>query len=182
MEVLMIHHISEEIFKLPLKDYILTFDDGLYSQYYYFDRLSKIDTEKIFFISTNIICENTQSLDFPTCHEAHEKAFKGNKEDYMTWKQIKELMNDPQVTIGGHGHEHKKLKDFNKIIDKMSYIIEDTKKMLLEFDKNLGFKPHKFCYPYNDDQNGMYTSLLKTFGISDFYGQERIPVETLLRN
>ena len=172
----MIHEIRDHIFSLPLENYTLTFDDGLYSQYYYFDRFRDVDTEKIFFISTNIVSSGNQSKDFPTCRDAHEKAFRGNKEDYMTWKQIEELMRQPQVTIGGHGHDHNDLKTYDRAVDKLTYIFQDTKKMISEFEKHLGIKPTRFCYPYNDDQNGMYSGVLKTFGITDFYGAERIPV------
>ena len=70
---------------------LLTFDDGLYSQFYYYDEIKKIDTQKIFFISSNIVCTGKQSLTFPTCREAHEKSFMGNNEDYMSLEQIQFL-------------------------------------------------------------------------------------------
>jgi Polysaccharide deacetylase len=178
----MIHEVSEKIFDLPLQDYTLTFDDGLYSQYYYFDRFKSIPTEKIFFISSNIVCEGQQSTGFPPSAVAHEKAFFGNKEDYMTVEQIKELMKDPLVSIGGHSHYHKNIKDVTKITQRLKFFLEDTKLMMDWFQANLGFKPHEFCFPYNNDYRGTYQLVLKSFGIVKFYGSERIPVETLLSN
>ena len=178
--VLMIHEVEEWLFELPLEDYILTFDDGLYSQYYYYNKLQHINTEKIFFISSNIICNGTQSLDFPVCAEAHKKAFAGNTEDYMTIEQIKELMQDPVVSIGGHSHAHTRLGNYTKLIEKMQQLKDDTELMMEWFTTNLGVSPIKFCFPYNDDYQGMYTAVLTRYGFTDFYGRERISAETLL--
>ena len=50
--VLMIHEVDESIFNKPLEDFVLTFDDGLYSQYKFIEAIDAIDTDKIFFIST----------------------------------------------------------------------------------------------------------------------------------
>lgn len=179
--VLMIHEIRESIFDLPLENYILTFDDGLYSQYYYYPQFKNIPTEKIYFISSNILCTGSQSTAFPTCVEAHKKAFLGNFEDYMTVDQVKELAQDPLVSIGGHGHQHTRLNHFSKLTEIIQYISKDTETMIEWFDTNLKTKPTKFCYPYNEDRDGLYPGLLKLFGFTEFYGRERIPVETLLR-
>lgn len=177
--VLMIHEFKEEFLELPLENYILTFDDGLYSQYYYFPQFKDIPTQKIFFISSGIICEGKQSTEFPACHVAHEKAFAGNKEDYMTLEQIKELMRDPWVTIGAHSHAHKNLNDFGKVTHRAMHVIEDTKIMIDWFKTNLGFTPTSFCYPYNNDNGGLYKPILHSAGFTDFYGKERIAIENV---
>jgi peptidoglycan/xylan/chitin deacetylase (PgdA/CDA1 family) len=174
--VLMIHEVDERLFDLPLENYVLTFDDGLYTQYQYIEELNKIKTEKIFFISSNIICVGEQSTEYIDCVSAHEKAFNGNTENYMTLEQIKHLMKCPNVTIGGHGHNHVKLASLNKMTHKIYNIVEDSKAMVKWFECNLGFKPTKFCFPYNDDFNGVYPELLRGLGFVDFYGSERIPV------
>jgi hypothetical protein len=178
--VLMIHEVNDNIFKLPLENYILTFDDGLYSQYYHFDKIKNINTEKIFFISSETICHGQQSKQFPSCEIAHKKAFDGNYEDYMSIQQIKELMKDPQVTIGGHSHSHTNLNSIYDLINKIEYIKEDTKLMIEWFKNHLQFTPTIFCYPYNNDLNQIYKGILKTLGFTKFYGNERIPVESLL--
>jgi hypothetical protein len=177
--VLMIHEVREWMFDLPLEEYTLTFDDGLYSQYAYFERFKQIPTEKIYFISSNIVCTGTQSADFPACRDAHQKAFIGNKEDYMTLDQIKELMEDPLVSIGGHSHDHKRLDNYNKIIEKLQHIKYDTELMLEWFNTNLKLQPIHFCYPYNDDYSGLYPAVLKQYNFTKFYGSERIAIETL---
>lgn len=178
--ILMIHEIREEFFKLPLEDYILTFDDGLYSQYYYYPRFKLINTPKLYFISSGITCTGAQSTSFPPCQIAHEKAFSGNTEDYMTIEQIKELMLDPLVTIGGHSHAHKNLQDYSKVTHRAMHVIDDTKLMVEWFKANLGFKPTAFCFPHNNDISGMYQPVLRAAGFEDFYGNERIAIESLL--
>ena len=102
-------------------------------------------------------------------------------EDYMTVAQIKELMADPLVTIGGHSHTHNRLGSYTKLVERIKNIKDDTELMVEWFNDNLGFTPTKFCFPYNDDYQGIYQSLLKIYGFTEFYGRERTPVETLLR-
>jgi peptidoglycan/xylan/chitin deacetylase (PgdA/CDA1 family) len=178
--VLMLHECRREFTELPLKDYVLTFDDGLYSQFIFHSDIQYIPTPKIFFISTDIVCNGTQSLEFPKCSAAHQKAFAGNKEDYMTLAQIKTLLQDPWVTIGAHSHSHTRLSHFKTLAEKVAYIQKDTVLMLDWFKTNLDFSPTSFCFPYNEDLDGLYRGLLKKHGFTEFYGGERIPVETLL--
>jgi len=177
--VLMIHEIRESIFDLPLEDYILTFDDGLYSQYHYYHRFRDIPTEKIYFISSNILCTGSQSSGFPSCEEAHKKAFNGNCEDYMTLEQVKELSKEPLVSIGAHGHNHIRASYYSKYTERIRLLADDTKSMVQWFESNLNIRPTKFCYPYNNDLNGMYSGILKLYGFNEFYGKERIDVCTL---
>jgi hypothetical protein len=177
--VLMIHEIREEFFDLPLENYILTFDDGLFSQYYYYPQFKAIPTEKIYFISSGIVCDVKQNMEFPACHIAHEKAFAGNKEDYMTLDQIKELMKDPLVTIGAHGHSHKNLEDFSKVTHRAMHVIADTKLMMQWFKDNLNYLPTAFCFPHNNDIDGMYQPVLKASGFTSFYGKERTAIENV---
>jgi hypothetical protein len=176
--VLMIHEITDQLFELPLQDYVLTFDDGLYSQYYHFDRFRDIPTEKIFFISSNIVCQGGQSTEFPDCRTAHQKAMNENYEDYMTIDQIRELMQYPDVTIGGHSHSHFDVSHM-ALTHKVDFLKFDTALMLSWFDHNLGIHVDHFCYPYNNDYSHIYTSILKQHGITHFYGSERIPAECL---
>lgn len=180
--VLMIHEIEEWMFSLPLENYILTFDDGLYSQYFYKDHFKKLNTQKIYFISSNIICSGIQSTDFPKCHDAHEKAFQGNYEDYMTVDQIKELMSDPLVSIGAHSHNHVRLNQFSTLFKVTNHIKQDTEQMIVWFEDTLNFRPTKFCFPYNESFQGMYPAILKQYGFREFYGNERTPIETLQHN
>lgn len=177
--VLMIHEFRAEFFSLPLDQYTLTFDDGLYSQFYYWPALRELQTEKVFFISSGIVCDTHQSTTFLSCNEAHVQARRGNFEQYMTVDQIEELMEDPLVTIGGHSHSHTRL-DGMTLTEKVHHMMRDTTQMLSWFDDTLRFRPTSFCYPYNDDVSKMYPAVLKRFGFNKFYGRERTPIEALL--
>ena len=172
---LMIHEIRDWMFEIPLKDFILTFDDGLYSQYSYWDKLKLITTEKLFFISSNIISVNNtpQSKSFPPCQIAHKKFFETKcLEDYMNLSQIKELLADPLTTIGGHSHSHTNISKWG-LKEQVAYIRSDTPEMLAWFEEHLGFLPKHFCFPYNFN-NWIYSGLLKTeFNITSLYGEER---------
>lgn len=178
-KVLMIHEIRDWMFDLPLEDYILTFDDGLYSQYYYLEEFKKINTQKIFFISTNIICppDQKQSSLFPHCDVAHEDFFSnGNSSNYMTWEQIKKIANTPLCTIGGHSHNHNVYHNL-KISELYKELMNDTTTMLESF-KNHGIEIKDFCFPYNN-QYVLYAEILKKFNIQNLYGKERMAIEGL---
>ena len=55
MTTLVIHDVIKDYFELNLAAYTLTFDDGLFSQYYYYPLLGPVDSPKIFFIITSFI-------------------------------------------------------------------------------------------------------------------------------
>lgn len=177
----MIHKIEEEMFKLPLHEYTLTFDDGLYNHYFYKDALSLIPTKKIFFISSNIVCNSTQNQAFTTSDLAHEKSKNGNYEDFMTVDQIKEISNTPDMEIGCHSHYHSNIDHLSTLADKIKFIKQDTNTSLQWFADNIGIIPTKYCFPYNNDLQGMYKLAIQD-KFTEFYGRERIPIETLLRS
>jgi len=178
--ILMLHELTEAYFDAPLENYILTFDDGLYSQYHFWDRLKAINTKKIFFISSGIICTGAQAPDTVACTVAHQKARQGNFENFLTIDQIKTIQADPNTIIGGHSHSHREFSEFSTLAEKVEHIKHDTDLMINWFSATLNQFPSYFCFPYNNDLNGIYTALLKNRGITKFYGSERIPVETLL--
>jgi len=173
--VLMIHEFKKDFLDLPLEDYILTFDDGLYSQYLFLDELLKIDTEKYFFISSGIVCEEDIKQDntYITSYDAHKKAFKGNFTNYMKWSQIKEINNKKNCYIGGHSHYHN-----IGTADCVECIIKDNRSMIYEFIKHLERIPIDFCFPYNYT-TPLYKEILTLKGIENFYGSERININDI---
>lgn len=171
--VLMIHEVGEWLFDLPLQSYTLTFDDGLYTQYHYLKRLIKIDTDKIFFISTNIVADatTTQSSEYITCDKAHEKyRLADDRSNYMNWEQIKEIDMSPRCSIGGHSHEHMRAPT-------SAQLVSDTSKMSKRFREH-GIKTTSFCFPYNKEHN-MYRAILQAKGFKEFYGAERTDVNEI---
>jgi len=177
--VLMIHKISDWMFKLPLEDYVLTFDDGLYNQFFYLEKLKQIKTEKIFFISTAIICpdEQEQLADFPESSCAHETYFKqGDKRHFMKWSQIEEIIRTPDCFIGGHSHSHNKINT-RSLTELYQLLSTDTESMMAQFEKK-NISVNRFCFPYNE-QHLLYKEILIKKGFTEFYGSERMAVESL---
>ena len=171
--VLMIHEMNETMFDIDLEKYVLTFDDGLYTQYKFMSHLLEVDTPKFFFISTNIVNEtNVQKSDFITCSAAHDLHFEhDDRSHYMTWVQIKEIDRLPNCEIGGHSHDHLRCMDLKCMVD-------DTNNMMNTFKKN-NITPRSFCFPYNDEKP-MYRSILQSKGITNFYGSERVDIHEVL--
>lgn len=173
--ILMIHEFKERFLDLPLEKYILTFDDGLYTQYKFLEELKKIKTKKYFFISSGIVCpENLkQSGELICCERAHTKAFKGDYTNYIKWSQIKEIDKLDDCFIGCHSHFH----DI-KTADCVECIIPDNRYMLEDFSKNLGYIPKYFCFPYNK-RTLLYETILYNKGFKYFYGNERLDINEL---
>jgi hypothetical protein len=80
---------------------ILTFDDGLASQYAYIKELEKINTTKIFFISSEIVCpeDGYQDTLCISCVDSHNSAFAGHFHNYMKWSQIQHINETPNCSI-----------------------------------------------------------------------------------
>ena len=170
--ILMIHEVAGWMFDLPLHDYTLTFDDGLYTQYIHFDKIKNIDTDKIFFISTGTVAteQTKQSDEFIQCHAAHHKLFESSDlSHYMNWSQIQEIAKAPRCEIGAHSHGHIRHTGFNTL--------HDTRLMLKLFHEN-ALNPTSFCFPYNDD-NEVYKCILERYGFNKFYGKERTDINEL---
>lgn len=174
-QVLMIHEFKEKYFDLPLEQYILTFDDGLYSQYTFIDELQKLNTQKIFFISSQIVCseEETQDNTCISCIDAHNAAFSESYSHYMKWSQIKYINSLPNCLVGCHGHSH-----IYNIVSDVQTMIRDTREMTKIFKTQLGSIPQHFCFPYNIESQ-IYRGILHSYGLRYFYGSERIDIDSL---
>jgi hypothetical protein len=157
--VLMIHHIDETMFDLPLENYTLTFDDGTTDHYEYLHRFRDIPTEKIYFITTGFV----------------------GKKGYISKEQLEEMGNEPLTTIGGHGHYHTDMRGNKDLKDVLTTINKEARTMIEWFATNNIRLPVDFCFPFNYNPHGLYSAVLKNKGFINFYGGERIPVETLLR-
>ena len=177
----MIHEWKSEFFNIPIKKYenfILRFDDGLYSQYLALDFLKKINTTKIFFISTGIIQPENKINDesIIPCNIAHERARQGIFDNFMKWSHIAEIHNTPQCIVGGHGNFHLDLR--NVKLRKRLDIIKTELKMFDIFE-NHNIQIRDFCFPYNYECE-IYKAMLSEYGILNFFGtpnENRIAIE-----
>lgn len=169
----MIHEITPEVLSKDLSGFdIITFDDGLYTQYKHIDHFKKFNKPMYFFVSTGIVCpEDVEQSDEPLyCGYAHEKAFEGNFENYMKWSQIEEIDKMTNCFIGGHSHAHTKIRSLKENID-------DTNKMLEIFSEHC-IDIHSYCYPYNI-ANTFRRYSVKARRIVHLFDGSRTPVETL---
>jgi hypothetical protein len=112
--ILVIHDFRKDYFELNLAAYTLTFDDGLYSQYYYYPLLDPFDSPKFFFIITSFIKPgkarerfNGKFIRSVKSRKYMNDAFTNNDfSHFMTLEEIQELSTHKGVKIGTHSHFH----------------------------------------------------------------------------
>lgn len=148
----MIHEVGPWIADVPFaEDDILTFDDGLYSQYHYRHLYPEIN-RKIFFVSPYIMARGGKQVLDIAAPEAHRRAFEYmDTSAFMTQAQVLELAKIGE--IGGHGYAHldPHKSSFKRDVElKVSCLTDDTLRMFMAF-KDMGIEITKFCFPYNDD-------------------------------
>jgi len=175
MNVVMIHEVTDKVLNVDLQQFdIITFDDGLYSQYKNVDYFTKYNKPIYFFISTHFVCPEdvTQNENVIHCSDAHDDARRtGNMSPYMKWSQIKELYNKELCHIGGHGHKHLHVNSHN-LADNKKRLDNDLGMMISEFNKN-NISINSFCKPYND------SSILYLPLNYNMFGDERIDIDKI---
>jgi|GEM_PF-2752670 len=186
---LCIHELNENIINIINKydkNVLLTFDDGLYSQFKYKDKIN--NKNRIYFICPSLV--NTKEIndeDVTTYIAMSRHFYYNSNEYYMKLEHIKILI-DKGYIIGAHSFYHENVKyklkrklnyknidisrSFLSIKDE-NYIKNDTEKLLEWFDKYLNIKPIDYCYPFNNKTDKL-ESILKAYGFINFYGDKRI--------
>jgi hypothetical protein len=114
MQHLMIHDIRQEYFDLNLDQYRLTFDDGLFSQYYYYPLYHDHPGKLTFFIATSFIRPGQARSMFSSEYIPYLKSKKymyrsfieQRFDHFMTIEELQELAAKPNVQIGVHSHLH----------------------------------------------------------------------------
>ena len=114
MQLLMIHDIRKEYFDLNLDRYRLTFDDGLFSQYYYFPLLKNHPVKLTYFITTSFIKPGKTRRMFAgeyiswlkTKKYAYRTFIEKRFDHFMTLEEIQEISVQPNVQMGVHSHFH----------------------------------------------------------------------------
>jgi len=67
------------------------------------------------------------------------------KQGYMTWEQIKEIEKEKFAFIGNHSHTHDYLIEFT-----YNNFMKDINKSIEIFNKELGYNPIYFSYPFGE--------------------------------
>lgn len=114
METLMIHDIHQSYFELDLSPYRLTFDDGLFSQYYYFPLFKNHPAKLTYFIVTSFIKPGKarsmyagEYIPYLKTKKYGYRTFIEEKFDhFMTLEEIQEISAQPNTRIGVHSHFH----------------------------------------------------------------------------
>jgi len=114
MKYLMIHDIRKEYFDLSLDRYRLTFDDGLFSQYYYFPLLKNQPGKLTYFITTSFIKPGKTRSMFSGEYISYLKSKKysyrtfieSKFDHFMTLEEVQKLSDQSNVRIGVHSHFH----------------------------------------------------------------------------
>lgn len=174
-----IHEIRPEFLNIDLSDFdVLTFDDGLYTQYLNIEHFLKFKKRIILFISTAIVnIDGVQLSDVVHCADAHNLFFhKRELKNYMTWEQIKELAS-MGCEIGGHSHTHPNIEGM-PVLEQIPIATREVAYMMKTFNSH-GIKIKSFCYPYNYRAPGYKFALMKC-GVTELFGPNRIPIESLI--
>ena len=109
----------------PIKAIIITFDDGMLSQFTYAKPiLDKYNFKATFYIICNSV----------------------DKENRLNWNNIQTLEEEGHE-IGSHSMNHKKLGKLSE--ENMKYEIFESKRCL----QDNGFNVTSFSFPYNDGDN-----------------------------
>jgi hypothetical protein len=114
MKILTIHDVRKEYFNLNLNDYQLTFDDGLYSQFYYFSFFKDHPERLTYFITTSLIKPGTARSVFNGRYLPYLKSKKymyrtfadGRFDHFMNLEELQEICGQKNVQIGAHSHFH----------------------------------------------------------------------------
>jgi len=131
---------------LPPRTIGLSIDDGFLSIYKEaWPRLRKAGFPFTLFLSTQSIEENSVG--------------------YMNWDQIREMQQDPLVSIGHHGHSHAHLLNMSA-----DAVDQDIKRAGVLYQKELRLMPEIFAYPYGEFSPEM-ENILKKNGLKAAFGQ-----------
>ncbi len=87
------------------------------------------------------------------------------KYGYMTWAQIKEIESSDLATIGNHSHSHEYLIDW-----KENKIKEDLENSINIFEKELGYSPKLFSYPFGEYSTNL-KNIVKDLNFEFAFGQ-----------
>lgn len=92
-----------------------------------------------------------KSIPFIELHDVLKTAFKLNdleltaqvKSESLTWEEVKNLSNEPLITIGAHTKNHVALKQQNKEL-----VEQELRNSKLELESKIGKKVMHFAFPY----------------------------------
>ncbi len=84
-----------------------------------------------------------KEYNYPFTLFVYIEATQKNYGDFMSWEQIKEANKYGELGLHSYGHKH-------MVSLSSEEIKEDTSKGFASFEKNLGYKPRYYAYPYGE--------------------------------
>jgi peptidoglycan/xylan/chitin deacetylase (PgdA/CDA1 family) len=87
-----------------------------------------------------------KQYNYPFSLYVYVKATDKKYNDFMTWKQLKEISKYGEIGLHSYSHAH-----LTHLSNKNIY--QDTKKAYEIFTKKLGFTPKSYAYPYGEYNN-----------------------------
>jgi peptidoglycan/xylan/chitin deacetylase (PgdA/CDA1 family) len=83
---------------------------------------------------------------------------------YMTWDEIQEINKEDFAYIGNHSHSHDYLVELSE-----QEFLNDIKKSITIFKKNIGYNPQFFSYPFGEYSLKIKNYIKKNFSLA--FGQ-----------
>ena len=132
--------------ELPDKPVILTFDDGFYNnREYLFGLLKKEDYKAVISIVGAYTTDASESGERPSAVYS-----------YLSWKDINEMRESGRYEFCDHSYSMHGLDERRGILKKAGETNEEYRHALIKdidglqilFEKNCGFRPNVFTYPY----------------------------------
>lgn len=93
----------------------------------------------------------------------------GNNPDYLTWELVKKMHDSGFVGFGAHTFTHPSMEDLS-IID-YDHEVKDADDL---FEKQLGYRPIDFCYPYGFYSESSNLRLEKESSYKRIYTSEKL--------
>lgn len=107
-----------------------------------------------------------KKYNYPFTLFAYIKAHNEKYQDYMSWQQLKEVKKHPLGDVQLHSFAHPKLQKLST-----QEIINDTKKSFDIFEKNMGYKPTMYAYPYGEYTQRVKDTLQRNFPFQAIFNQ-----------
>ena len=115
--------LNDNTLKYDSKTIIIAFDDGWKSNYdKIYDLMKSLGIKYNIYLAVNEI---------------------GVNPDYLTWEQVRKMHDEGFVGFGAHTYTHPDMSDISKINPELEFTKADA-----IFEKELGYKPLDFCYPF----------------------------------
>ena len=154
---IVLHNVFEykNINQIVNRNDLLFFDDCTHDQYEFIlknnNLFNELNINCVISFSTNIYRnEKLKPLSNIPTFELHNQLYNDKKEalnGFMSISEIKNLLNNTNIFLGLHGHNHLELKNVSKINQMMFF--KDDLEQSITFMKQNSLKTDIFVYPYD---------------------------------